>query len=670
MQKNLNSGSNEDGQFNASAKLSGNVSDLDRDLVVLIENADPHQPAVFLEKSDEDPAMAGMISLVPSFKLKDQKVELIFLVDRSGSMHGSRIEQAKKALELFLHSLPMDCYFNIFSFGSSFRSLFSESKKYDDETLILAKNHVSSMSDDYGGTEIFQPLNFIFQQPRRVGHLRQIFILTDGEVSNGESVVQLVKRNSEQGRIFSLGLGSSASRHLVKGTARAGGGTSVFAMEGEDLRGKVLSQLKNALQPSISEVKVVWNGVDAEEETLEEVKEPEIEMQRTLLGYMKPKQVKIAERKVLKLEGQAPIKIRPIYDGSRLLVYRLFSATETEVPKSVTVTATTPDGPLSVELPIEKSSFISGNFVHQLAARKRIQDLEEILIGEFEMSVDDVENAVVELAIKYKLASKHTSFVGVDDKSPKNCFQLEMVTRQVANQVLFRYQQPPPPAPGSALFGSAKSSFGSAGLNQQSGNTSFGFGNSNSAQGSFPPPPQAPGCALFGSAQSFGFGLGGLSQKSENKPFGSGPGCLPPPPPCPGASLFGSSQSFGAGPALFQPNSGGREKVQNDQNIQNDELTDLIRLQAADGHFIWGNVISKRFGKSREEIVKSWPGPENERLEDIWMTVLAVVALEMITQQKDLWELVVQKARNFLAKHLDEDVMDKVFAEAKSLYSN
>lgn len=45
-----------------------------------------------------------MVHMVPSFKLDEQKTELIFVLDRSGSMMGQSIELAKKALLVNLYN--------------------------------------------------------------------------------------------------------------------------------------------------------------------------------------------------------------------------------------------------------------------------------------------------------------------------------------------------------------------------------------------------------------------------------------------------------------------------------------------------------------------------------------------------------------------------------------
>ena len=44
----------------------------------------------------------------------------IFIVDRSGSMSGSKMETTKEALLLFLKSLPTGSRFEIINFGTEF----------------------------------------------------------------------------------------------------------------------------------------------------------------------------------------------------------------------------------------------------------------------------------------------------------------------------------------------------------------------------------------------------------------------------------------------------------------------------------------------------------------------------------------------------------------------
>jgi len=88
-----------------------------------------------------------------------------------------------------------------------------------------------------------------------------VFVLTDGQVSNTESVITLVEKHKASNRVFTLGLGNQVSHLLVEGMARAGKGTSQFVATGEeDMAAKVMKQLKEAIQPSLQNVKVDWGG--------------------------------------------------------------------------------------------------------------------------------------------------------------------------------------------------------------------------------------------------------------------------------------------------------------------------------------------------------------------------------------------------------------------------
>jgi Ca-activated chloride channel family protein len=163
---------------------------------------------------------------------------VIFLVDRSGSMQGTSIEEVRNALQLCLRSMIAGCRFNIIGFGSSHHPLFERSRPYDEASLSEASAHVAAMKADFGGTELLPALEFALKHPRAGSLARQIVVLTDGEVTNTDALIELARKHDTEARIFTFGIGAGASHHLVKGLARAGGGTAEFIYPGERIEPK------------------------------------------------------------------------------------------------------------------------------------------------------------------------------------------------------------------------------------------------------------------------------------------------------------------------------------------------------------------------------------------------------------------------------------------------
>jgi hypothetical protein len=153
-------------------------------------------------------------------------------------MSGSSIEEARNALQLCLRSLPAGILFNIVGFGSTFQKLFPKSRPYDEKSLADASAHVKALEADLGGTEILGALVSILKPAVPEGTLRQLFILTDGQVSNTDEVLALVREHAATSRAFTFGIGAGASAHLVKGLARAGGGEAEMIAPGRADRGE------------------------------------------------------------------------------------------------------------------------------------------------------------------------------------------------------------------------------------------------------------------------------------------------------------------------------------------------------------------------------------------------------------------------------------------------
>lgn len=373
---------------------------LDRDFVLTVRLAEPHAPSVRVERAPDGTRVA-MLTFVPRFGGADgalagsAKGEIVFLVDRSGSMSGTSIAEARNALQLCLRSLTPGLSFNVVGFGSRHESLFPASRPYDDASLAEASRHVQGLEADLGGTEILSPLKAILEAPPVDGRPRQLFLLTDGQVSNTEAVLSLVRAHVGTTRVFTFGIGAGASLHLVKGIARAGGGEAELIAPGERVEPKVLRQLSRALAPAMGDVRVDWGGAKAR---------------------------------------QAPHDIPPVFDGGRLVVYGFL---EGDAACDVVLRAKGPGGDVAVPLRLETAGAPAGTLLATLAARTLIRDLEEgtsplhtrrgSLQGR--ATRDTVKEEIVRLGVTYGLASRETSYVAVEEREVP--VHGEMVLRKV-----------------------------------------------------------------------------------------------------------------------------------------------------------------------------------------------------------------------------------------------
>jgi len=159
---------------------------LDKDFSLLIKLFKPNEPVYRIQEHKSD--KVAMVALYPKLELAEDETlfsEIVFVIDRSGSMAGSRINQVKNCMQILLKSLAEGTMFNIVGFGTKFSKLFPEgSVEYSEKNLDTAMKHVTSLTANMGGTNIKEPLMAIFNEKPKEGIPRQIFLLTDGEVNN------------------------------------------------------------------------------------------------------------------------------------------------------------------------------------------------------------------------------------------------------------------------------------------------------------------------------------------------------------------------------------------------------------------------------------------------------------------------------------------------------
>ena len=186
----------------------------------------------------------------------------IILVDQSGSMWGKPIELVKKALLSFIEILPKGSYFHLIGFGSHFKKYSEEPVEYNEENVEKYKKIIEDMAGNLGGTNIGEPLQYIFgnEYYDNIKLSKNIFLLTDGQVNNRDLCIDLITKNSNKFRTHAIGIGNHFDKVLVERSGKVGKGSSFFVIVAENIEMVMLNILVKCLRPYLIDINFNFNN--------------------------------------------------------------------------------------------------------------------------------------------------------------------------------------------------------------------------------------------------------------------------------------------------------------------------------------------------------------------------------------------------------------------------
>ncbi|XP_064627264.1 protein mono-ADP-ribosyltransferase PARP4-like isoform X2 [Lineus longissimus] len=370
-----------------------------------ISLAEIHVPRMWVERDseknlDDEQFEASMLTFYPEFETEENpSFEVVFLLDCSNSMDHSSSMEARKILLLALHHLDSQCSFNVVKFGTGFDELFPSSQLKTKQNVKMAENFLQNVAN-LGNTDAYKPLFSYFLLPP-VDTVRNIFLISDGHVTNSDATLASLRNNFKHTRLFTLGVSSSANRHMLRSLAQAGAGFFEYfdSKTKSKWEGKIIAQLHKASQPVLTSVSIEWKQHD--------------NYRRYCM--------------------QAPAKVTSLFSGSRLVVYGYVQDCT-----QATLTAIVDGREVSTIVSTSELSISAGKIVHQLTARAAIRDWETGLLDdnrtEHEVVKRNRKSYIIDLSKEYSIVTQFTSFVAIEKREKDEEFHDPHISDLVENE--------------------------------------------------------------------------------------------------------------------------------------------------------------------------------------------------------------------------------------------
>jgi Ca-activated chloride channel family protein len=301
---------------------------------------------------------------------------IVFVLDRSGSMAGKKIEQAREALKFVLRNLDEGDTFNIVAYDDRVETFKPELQGYSPEAREEALRFVDNIRPG-GSTNIdgalSAALGLIPDDDSRPGY---VLFLTDGLPTAGETnemkiATHAKESNKHDARVFSFGVGHDVNARLLDRLSAANAGASEFVGPDQDIETSVARFYSRLTSPALTRLSAEISGT---------------ELNRTY-----------------------PRDLPDLFDGGQIVwVGRYTKAGESTLRLSGKVSGETK----TFEYParLAKAGEGSGySFVEPLWAMRRVGDI----IDQIDLNGPSTEltDELVELSKKYGILTPYTSFL-------------------------------------------------------------------------------------------------------------------------------------------------------------------------------------------------------------------------------------------------------------------
>jgi len=210
-----------------------------------------------------------ILMATPKVALDQNRVvpkDVVFIIDRSGSMSGDKIKQAREALRLCVQSLNKGDRFNIVDFSTEVHSYDPElvnAEEHRDKGMRYAEGLPAKGSTNIDGA-LTTGMAMLKRDPKRMS---MVLFMTDGLPTVGEQNTESILKNARSripdgvdARIFVFGVGNDVNTQFLDRLAEEGRGARDYVAPQEQIEGKVSALFEKIAHPVLASITVDYGG--------------------------------------------------------------------------------------------------------------------------------------------------------------------------------------------------------------------------------------------------------------------------------------------------------------------------------------------------------------------------------------------------------------------------